>query len=97
MNFIDWSDSEGMFGLLLDFIAGERAHCREDPERHRFLSELLTQLNELETQVPEISASTLIEGLRVAHDSVDREFAGDPVLSHLRDCIEELEKVEDGR
>ena len=96
MTFIDWSDSEGMFGLLLDFVADERAECEEDPERQRFLSDVLAQLRTLELRLAEISASVVIQGLRDAHESVGPEFTGDAVMAHLRDCIEELERVENG-
>ena len=96
MTFIDWSDSEGMFGLLLDFITDQRAECQQDPERHHFLSELLTQLTAAEARMAETPASAVIQELRDAHESVDREFTGDPVMAHLRDCIEELERVEGG-
>ena len=27
MTFIDWSDSEGMFGLLVEFVADECKEC----------------------------------------------------------------------
>lgn len=96
MSLIDWSDSEGMFGLLLDFIADERAECREDPERYRFLSELLTQLTAVKDQLPNLPTPSLIQQLRDVHESVGREFADDPVMAHVRDCIEEIERVEDG-
>lgn len=96
MTFIDWSDSEGMFGLLLDFVVDERAECEEDPERQRFLSELLAQLSTLEARLAEVSASVVVQGLKDAYESVGPEFAGDPVMAHLEDCIEELERVENG-
>ncbi|MGH7587586.1 MAG: hypothetical protein ACRELU_03230 [Gemmatimonadota bacterium] len=96
MTFIDLSDSEGMFGLLLDFVADEKAECEEDPERQRFLSDLLVQLRTLEARLAEVSACVIVQGLKDAYDSVGPEFAGDPVMAHLRDCIEELERVENG-
>ncbi|MEJ2237299.1 MAG: hypothetical protein P8X82_03300 [Gemmatimonadales bacterium] len=96
MTFIDWSDSEAMFGLLLDFVADETAECREDPERHRFLSELLAELRTLEVRLPEIPATVVTQRLRDTHDAVVAEFASDPVMAHLRDCIAELERVENG-
>ena len=94
MTFIDWSDSEGMFGLLLDFVADERAECEEDPERQRFLSDVLAQLRTLEPRLAEISASVVVQGLKDTYESVGPEFAGDPIMVHLQDCIEELERVE---
>lgn len=94
MTFIDWSDPEGMFGLFMEFVADERAECREDPDRHRFLSRLWAQLRTVESRIHETPSSLLIERLRGVHESAAREFDGDPVLVHLRDCIEELENVE---
>ena len=94
MTFIDWSDSEEMFGLLLDFVADERAECEEDPERQRFLSDVLAQLRTLEPRLAEISASVVVQGLKDTYESVGPEFAGDPIMVHLQDCIEELERVE---
>ena len=96
MTFIDWSDSEGMFGLLLDFIADQRAECQQDAERHQFMSELLAQLKAVEARLAEVPASAVIQRLRDAHESVGPEFLDDPAMVHLRDCIEELERVEDG-
>jgi hypothetical protein len=96
MAFIDWSDSEGMFGLLLDLLVDERAECQEDPERHQFLSELLTQLVTVADQLADSSATALIQKLRATHESVDPEFVDDPVTVHLQDCIEELERVGTG-
>lgn len=96
MTFIDWSDSEGMFGLLLDFVADERAECQSDPERQRFLSDLLARLEAVEARLAEVPASIVVHALREILEAVGPEFAGDPVTVHLEDCIEELERVEDG-
>lgn len=93
MNFIDWSDAEGVFGLLVDFVADERMECQEDSDRQRFLSDLLAQLRKLEHELPQLPASDAVQRLRDMHDSADSGFAGDPVLMHLGDCIEELERV----
>lgn len=94
MTFIDWSDSEGMFGLLLDLVADERAECEEDPERQRFLSDLLAQLRTVEARSAGISASVVVQELKGAYEFFDPEFVGDPVMAHLQDCIEELERIE---
>lgn len=96
MTFIDWSDSEGMFGLLLDFVGDERAECEEDPERQHFLSDLLAHLRTLEARLAEISASVVVQELRATYESVGPEFAGDPIMAHLQDCIEEVARVENG-
>ena len=94
MSFIDWSDSEGMFGLLIDFVVDERADCHGDQNRRRFLEELLEQLQTLEAELAEIAASVAIQKLKDIHGSTEREFSHDPVIIHLRDCIEELERVD---
>jgi len=93
VTFIDWSDAEGMFGLLVDFVADERAECRGDVERLRFLENLVTQLRALEAEYPQVPAETSIQRLKDLHDSADTEFADDPVFVHLDDCIDELERV----
>lgn len=94
MTFVDWSDSESMFGLLLDFVADERAECPEDPERRRFLSELLAQLGTVDVELLSASPAVATQSLRDAYESVAPEFASDPVMVHVKDCIEELERVE---
>ena len=96
MTLIDWSDSEGIFGLLLDFVADERAECQEDLERQGFLADVLAQLETVGAEFPEIPAAVVIQKLRDTHDSVDAEFASDPVVVHIQACIEELERVESG-
>lgn len=94
MTFIDWSDAEGMFGLLVEFVADERAECRQDRERQRFLADLLAELRALERELPRFSTSVATRKLRDLHQSADPEFAADPVMAHLEDCIEELERVQ---
>ena len=93
MTFIDWSDAEGMFDLLVDLVADERAECRQDPERLRFVEDLLAQLRTVEAKLPQIPAAATIQSLEVIHGSADPVFAGDPVMVHLKDCIDELERV----
>lgn len=80
--------------MLLDLVADERAECREDSERHRFLSDLHAELRTLAPQFPEVPASVVIQRLRGICEAVAPGFAGDTVMAHLRDCIDELERVE---
>lgn len=94
VTFIDWSDSNGMFELLVDFVANERADCLGDSERGHFLSDLLAELQVVEARLPDLTVSLVIQGLRDTHESADPEFAADPVMVHLKHCIEELERVE---
>lgn len=93
MTFIDWSDPEGMFGLLVDHVADERGECSGDPDRQCLLSSLFASLKELQARLPEIPIPALTQKLRELEESAGPEFAGDPVMVHLRECIEELEKV----
>jgi hypothetical protein len=96
VTFIDWSDAEGMFGLLLDFVADESSECRNDPERLRFLSDLSAKLRIVESQISEIPVSVVLQRLRDIQESVGPEFANDPVMLHLEDCIEEVQRVDGG-
>ena len=93
MTFIDWSDSEEMLGLLCEYVADEKSDSRDDPVRGRFLAELSAELADLADGVTGMSADETIERLRVIHASRVDDFAGDPVLTHVQDCIEELERI----
>lgn len=93
MTFIDWSDSGGMLGLLVDFVADELADCGDDAARRRFLTDLLAQLVALEGRLDQLSESEAVESLAETLSAADSEFVGDPVLVHVEDCIEELQKL----
>jgi hypothetical protein len=93
MTFINWSDSEEMLGLLVEYVADERSDAHHDPERRRFLGELRAGLAELAEQIPTISAEDAIERLGGIHRSWADDFAGDPVLAHVEDCIGELARI----
>ena len=90
---IDWSDPEEMLGLLCEYVADERLDAQDD-ERVRFLAELSSELAGLAVRAPDRPADELIEQLR-SIDAFQREdFAGDPVLTHVEACIEELERIQ---
>ena len=93
MSYINWSDPEEMFGLLMEFVADERGGVRGDSERRRFLSRLLVDLTELEDRFPGLTGSEQVEALRSIHTSTDDEFVDDPVVEHLQACVEELERI----
>lgn len=93
MTFIDWSDSEGMLALLIEFVADERNECRGDIKRQQFLADLLLDLTALEEQFATFSGTEGIDELRTIHNSIDQEFKDDPVMVHVKDCIEELERL----
>lgn len=95
MTFIDWSDAEGMFGLLVEFVADECKECTADAERARFLRNILRELTTIEERIADIPVTQAIRALKDVCDGVAQEFADDPVIVHVEACIEELERVRD--
>lgn len=93
MTFIDLSDAEGMFGLFVEFVADERATCQDDPERLRLVEELLSQLKVLEADLDDIPGPAVLQRLRELRASADPGLAGDRVLDHLDDLLDELENL----
>ena len=93
MTFINWSDSEEMLGLLCEYVADEKSDSQNDHVRVRFLAELSADLADLADRAPGMSADEAIERLRAIHASQADDFAGDPVLTHVEACIEELERI----
>lgn len=93
MTFIDWSDPEEMLGLLIEYVADERADTRQDRERTSFLSEVLAELTDLSDNVRAMPPDEVINRLRAVHGSQSIAFPGDPVLAHVEHCIEELERI----
>jgi hypothetical protein len=93
MTFIDWSDSEEMIGLLCEFVADARGESQCDRGRQCFLSELSDALGELNDGSSGISLHEATARLREIRDATDPEFAADPVMGHVSDCIEELERI----
>ena len=93
MTFINWSDSEEMLGLLCEYVADEKSDSQNDHVRVRFLAELSADLADLAERAPGIPADEAIERLRVIHASRADDLAGDPVLTHVEACIEELERI----
>jgi hypothetical protein len=93
MSFIDWSDPDEMLGLLAEYVADESLAEREDPVRTRFLDELSSSLTTLVSSSEERSVQRRIERLRDLRASQPAELGSDPVLVHLDDCIQELERI----
>lgn len=92
MSFIDWSDPEEMFGLLVEYVVDEAAASHGDPDRARFLSQLSRELGSLAGD--DLGNADRIElPLREIIDSQPREFASDPVMAHLEACLEELHRI----
>ena len=94
MAFVDFSDPEDMFELLIDYVTDERSEAN-DSGRRKFLSGLLDSLGELEGQFADLTAARRIDALRELHRAVPAEFEGDPVVQHLEDCAAELERLAD--
>ena len=92
MTFIDWSDSEEMLGLLAEFVRDAQSESA-DRERKRFLEDLSTQLMELAGQAADLSAHEAALRLRVIRDSASAHFDRDPVMAHVDECIEEIDRI----
>lgn len=93
MSFIDWSDDEGIFGLLIEFVVDERNDAVADPKRKRFLTGLLADLHATKERFDENHADA-INQLKTIYDSIDSEFRNDVVVVHIGDCIDELESIQ---
>ena len=89
MTFIDWSDSEGMFDLLVEFLRDEMSDSHGDANRQQFLAQLLTKVSALN----EVTVANAGKTLRAIQDSIDEEFKQDPVFLHITDLINELERI----
>ena len=92
MTFIDWSDPEGMFDLLIEFVADERSNAR-DAKHRQHLSKLLNDLSTLQTTFTALSPSERISSLRTIRASLDEEFEDDPVVEHLDAYVDELDRI----
>ena len=92
MSFIDWSDSDAMFGLLVEYVADAQS-AETRPRRRALLSRLRSELESLQDGFEEIPAAEAIAGLRTIRESIDSELESDDVVEHLAHCIEELERV----
>lgn len=86
---IDWSDPEEMLGLLAEYVRDEWLSEHRDRDRARFLRQLSSAIESL-TNLP---AGDVIAQLRQIHDTQASEFAEDPALVHVDDCIQELSRI----
>ena len=96
MSFIDWSDPEEMFGLLVEYVADEQNE-EEESTRRAFLSRLRKQLEELQESFAALPLVEATNALRAIRRSIADEFETDSVVEHLSDCVEELERVRENR
>ena len=93
MSLIDWSDPEEMLGLLVEYVDDEAADSHHDPDRSHFLKQLSRELGTV-ARADVLTAGGTESSLRNIVDSQPADFAGDPVMSHLEACIEELQRIE---
>lgn len=95
MTLIDWSDPEAMLGLLIEYVDEEAVSTPNDPERSGFLQQLsrdLLAVAEQDLDAPD----QIARSLREIHDSQPREFASDPVMTHVEACIDEITRIARG-
>lgn len=86
---IDWSDPEEMYSLLIEYVQDERALNR-DSGRGAFLDRLLQELNGVSGDA---SLAQRMEALNEIVETERSEFDSDEVLQHVRDCLDELERI----
>ena len=92
MPFIDWSDPEGMFDLLIEFVGDERSNARDGKHR-QLLSTLLKELVALQGSFRTLSPRERVDSLREIRASLDGELEKDPVVEHLDACVDELDRI----
>ena len=97
MSFIDWSDPEEMFGLLVEFVLDERNQETQDLARRAFLSKLLFDLSAHQDAFGSLPNMERMRLLRDIQQSIDKEFTDDPVVEHLVACGTELERIGERR
>jgi hypothetical protein len=92
MSLIDWSDPEEMLGLLVEYVADETNEPANDRVRATFLRQLSEELTELASELPPDGAA-IARALLAIRNSQPRELFSDPVIVHLDQCIEELDRI----
>jgi predicted ATPase len=90
--FIDWSDPEDMFQLLLEYVGDERS-ATVDAQRRRFLAQVARSLGTLQERFASLDARAQLEALRELRASAEADFETDDVVQHLDDCVAELERL----
>lgn len=81
-----------MLGLLVEWVADEHGAAR-DSARADFLAGLSAELSALAERYDQTPPEELIESLRALHERRAEELPGDPALTHLADCIDEMERL----
>jgi hypothetical protein len=91
VSYIDWSDAEAVFDMLLEYVADEKTAAHGDTRRAGFLGPLHAQLVAAQEDAGVLSAT--MAALREIIAGISPEFAEDPVVDHLTSCLEELERI----
>ena len=92
MSLIDWSDPEEMLGLLVEYIRDELIEEQSDRRRAAFLRALASSVESVAREAAAEPRNVLAK-LRSVAEVQPAEFAGDPVLVHVDDCVEELARI----
>lgn len=93
MAYIDWSDPEALFDMLVEYTADEKTSAHADARRERFLAQLLAQLETAQEKFATADLPTVIDRLREIIDGISPDFQDDPVVDHFTACLEELERL----
>ena len=92
MGFIDWSDPDGLFDMLVEYVSDEKNDSHGDARRAGFLGRLLSKLQEAQSR--EGGPAAVKSRLQDIMGTVEPEFREDAVMDHLTACLEELERIE---
>ena len=93
VSYIDWSDGEEMFGLLVEFVEDELGEADDDPMRRRFLAKLDSDLMALQERITTMTPEESIDAFEEIQSSIEDEFENDPVVEHLGAFVEELRRI----
>jgi hypothetical protein len=93
MTFIDWSDPEALFDMLIEYTADEKKAAHGDSRRVRWLDQMLAQLSAAQTLLAASDLPGVMTRLKHMIGSIPPEFREDPVVDHFTACLEELERI----
>lgn len=93
MSYIDWSDAEEMFGLLVEFVEDELGAAHNDPMRRRFLEKLDSDLIALQERITTMTIDESIDAFEEIRGSFEGDFENDPAVEHLEAFVEELGRI----
>jgi hypothetical protein len=93
VSYIDWSDAEELFGLLVEFVEDELGESHDDPMRRRFLAKLDSDLMALQERITTMTPDESIAAFEEIQGSLEDDFEKDPVVEHLGAFVEELRRI----